>query len=149
YTDQNDTGNTQSFLAPLVRFITLPAAGSGTLTILGGAVDTTSVPPRFYNQTELATLRFVPAQDKNDGNLARPTFTFVVKDGGGTADGGVDVDSSANTMTISVLSVADPPVGVASTVTATEDTDYSFKSTDFGFSDSSDNPPDTLAAVYI
>src|SRR5262249_30001307 len=69
----------------------------------------------------------------------------------GTADGGVDVDSTPKTMTISVTSVPDAPVGTAATVTAAEDTAYNFKQNDFGvaFSDPNDNPADTLASVII
>ena len=52
-------------------------------------------------------------------------------------------------MTINVTSVGDAPAGADNTVTATEDTDYVFDTTDFGFSDPNDNPDDSFASVII
>ena len=46
-----------------------------------------------------------------------PRFTFQVQDDGGTANGGVDLDQSANTITINVTSVNDAPAGTDKTVT--------------------------------
>src|SRR5688572_33352185 len=37
------------------------------------------------------------------------TFTFQVRDNGGTASGGVNLDPTANTMTVNVNPVNDPP----------------------------------------
>src|SRR5207237_1115152 len=77
------------------------------------------------------------------------TFTFQVRDDGGTANGGVDLDPSANTMTVDVTSVNDAPTGADKTVTTNEDTAYTFLTADFGFSDPSDSPANSLAAVKI
>ena len=54
-------------------------------------------------------LKFVP--DANENGSPYTTFTFQVQDGGGTANGGVDLDPSANTMTVDVTSVNDAPAG--------------------------------------
>ena len=55
------------------------------------------------------------------------SFTFQVQDDGGTANGGVDLDQSPNTMTINVTAVNDAPAGTNKTVTALEDTAYTLR----------------------
>ena len=77
------------------------------------------------------------------------TFTFQVRDNGGTANGGVDLDQSPNTITIDVTPVNDAPTGTDKTVTTLEDTPYVFGTADFGFGDPSDSPANTLLAVKI
>ena len=72
-----------------------------------------------------------------------------MQDNGGTANGGVDLDQSANTITINVTSVNDAPAGTDNTVTTNEDTAYTFAAADFGFSDPNDSPANALAAVKI
>ena len=52
-------------------------------------------------------LKFVPAANANGTSYA--SFTFQVQDNGGTANGGVDLDQSANTMTVNVTAVNDAP----------------------------------------
>ena len=69
-------------------------------------------------------LKFVP--DANENGSPYATFKFQVQDNGGTAHGGVDLDQSANTMTLHVRSVNDAPAGTDKTVTTDEDTAYTF-----------------------
>ena len=52
-------------------------------------------------------LSFTPAANANGTGYA--SFTFQVRDDGGTANGGVDTDQSPNTITIDVAAVNDPP----------------------------------------
>ena len=92
-------------------------------------------------------LTLAPAANANGDDYA--SFTFQVQDDGGTANGGVDLDQSANTMTIDVTSVNDEPAGANNTVTTDEDTAYIFVATDFGFTDPVDSPANNLAAVKI
>src|SRR5205823_2889318 len=92
-------------------------------------------------------LKFSPAANAN--GTAYASFTFQVQDDGGTANGGVDLDQSANTMTVNVTSVNDAPSGANNSVTTLEDTNYTFGTTDFGFSDLNDSPGNTLQAVEI
>ena len=54
-------------------------------------------------------LTFAPAANANGTPYAN--FTFQVQDNGGTANGGVDLDQSANTITINVTPVNDAPAG--------------------------------------
>ena len=68
-----------------------------------------------------------------------------MQDDGGTANGGVDLDPTPNTITINVTAVNDAPAGTDKTVTTLEDTAYTFTAADFGFSDPNDSPANTLA----
>src|SRR6185295_6068991 len=88
-----------------------------------------------------------PAANANGTSYA--SFTFQVQDNGGTANGGVDLDQSPNTMTLNVTSVNDAPSGTSKTLTTLEDTVYTFVAGDFGFSDINDSPANTLLAVKI
>ena len=72
-----------------------------------------------------------------------------MQDNGGTANGGVDLDQSANTITINVTSVNDAPAGADNVKTINEDAAYTFAAADFGFSDPNDSPANALAAVKI
>ena len=72
-----------------------------------------------------------------------------MQDDGGTANGGVDLDQTANTITVNVTSVNDAPAGADNTVTTNEDTAYTFAAADFGFTDPNDSPANALPAVKI
>ncbi len=96
---------------------------------------------------DIPNLTFVPAANEN--GAAYDNFTFQVRDDGGTANGGVDLDPTANTITIDVTSVNDAPNGTDNTVTTLEDTDYIFDAVDFGFTDGDDNPENLLQSVII
>ena len=116
-----------------VKITTLPAAGS--LTLDGNPV----VEGDFITATDIADgkLVFTPDADGNGSGYAN--FTFQVQDDGGTDNGGVDLDQTANTITIDVNAVNDEPSGADATVATNEDTAYTFVAADFGFSDSDGN----------
>src|SRR5262249_37166572 len=90
-------------------------------------------------------LRFTPSANFSGTS----SFTFQVKDDGGTANSGVDLDQSANTITFTINSVNDHPNGTDGQVTTLEDATYTFGTTDFGFNDPLDTPANTLLAVEI
>src|SRR5256714_428919 len=92
-------------------------------------------------------LKFTPAPNANGAGYA--TFNFKVRDDGGTANSGVDLAVSANTMTVDVTSVNDAPQGADNTVSTNEDTAYTFAPGDFGFSDPNDSPANHLASVKV
>src|SRR6185295_1608063 len=89
-------------------------------------------------------LRFTPTANANGAGYA--SFSFQVQDNGGTANGGMDLDPTARTMTVNVTAVNDAPAGANNTVTLQQDGAYVFSSADFGFSDSDGN---VLAGVVI
>src|SRR4029078_7155077 len=77
------------------------------------------------------------------------SFTFQVQDDGGTAfPGSADLDGTADPMSISILAVNNPPTAASGSVTPSEDTDYAFKTTDFGFANTA-GESDTLNGVKI
>ena len=92
-------------------------------------------------------LSFTPVADENGASYA--DFTFQVRDDGGTADGGIDLDPTPNTMTIDVTSVNDEPDGADNTLSTLEDTPHTFGAGDFGFTDVNDTPANALASVII
>src|SRR2546425_7131479 len=100
FTDPNDSP-ANALLA--VKITTLP--GAGALTNNGVAVTI----GQFVSAADIGAgkLKFSPAANANGAGYA--SFTFQVQDNGGTANGGVDLDQSANTMTINVTPVNDPP----------------------------------------
>lgn len=105
FTDPNDIpANTISS----VVISTLPA--SGTLTLNGVAVTA----GQEIALADLTKLQFT------DTNGTAASFTFKVRDNGGTANGGIDLDPTPNTITINISNVNHAPVGVADTATAVE-----------------------------
>ena len=88
-----------------MKITTLPAAGS--LTNNGVAVTA----GQFITVADITAgnLVFTPAANAN--GTAYASFTFQVQDDGGTANGGVDLDPTANALTIDVTAVNDAPSG--------------------------------------
>ncbi len=86
-----------------VKVTTLPTSGTleddGSPVSLGGSVSA----------SDIATGKLVFTPDSNETGAPYATFTFQVKDDGGTANGGVDLDQSPNTMTIDVASPVNRP----------------------------------------
>src|SRR2546427_527628 len=140
FTDPNDSPANG---LDAVKITTLPATGTlknnGVAVVAGGEVSAADI--------AAGKLTFSPAANEN--GTPYTTFTFQVRDNGGTANGGVDLDQSANTLTVNVTSVNDAPAGADHLATVLEDHDYTFLVTDFGFSDPNDSPANTLAAVKI
>jgi len=138
FTDPNDNPP-NTLLA--VKITTLPSVGS--LTDNGIAVTA----GQFVSVTDISggKLKFTPVAKRNGAAYA--SFTFQVQDNGGTANGGINTDPTARKMTVSVTSVNNAPVGTSGTVTAVENTPYKFKTSDFGFTDPGDSPPNALLAV--
>src|SRR5207253_1252270 len=138
FTDPNDS---PANALQAVKISTLPLVGSlkdnGVAVTLGQLVSAADITG--------GKLTFSPAANAHGTGYA--SFTFQVQDDGGTANGGVDLDQSANTMTIDVVGVNDAPTGANNTVSTDEDTAYVFLTSDFGFSDPNDSPANALAAV--
>ncbi len=123
-----------------IKITQLP--GAGNLTLNGVAVTANQI----VSATDIAggLLQFAPGANGNGSSYA--TFKFAVQDNGGTANGGVDLDQTPNTITLSVTAVNDAPAGADRTITAVEDTAYIFTASNFGFTDADSN---TLAGVKI
>jgi hypothetical protein len=104
FSDPSDSVNPNSLLA--VKMTTVPGAGTGTFTNNGVTVNAND----FVSATDIAAghLVFTPTAHSNGSPEA--SFTFQVQDNGGTLHGGVDLDQSANTVTINVNAVNDAPI---------------------------------------
>ena len=90
-----------------MKITTLP--GAGTLTDNGVAVTA----GQLVSVADITAglLVFTPAANANGTGYA--SFTFQVQDDGGTANGGVNLDQSANTLTINVTASTTPPAAAA------------------------------------
>ena len=82
------------------------------------------------------------------------SFTFKVQDSGGTANGGVDISQTANTVELNVNQTNKAPVGRDSTEATSEDTGYTFTTGDFASPvpttfDPNNTPANNLKAVKI
>ena len=126
-----------------VKITTLPLAGS--LTLNGDAVTEGQLITRV--DLNAGNLEYLAAADASGLNYA--SFTFQVQDSGGTANGGVNLDPTPNTMTFNVMPVNDAPAGTDKTVALDEDTPYVFAASDFGYSDLHDSPERAFRAVKI
>jgi hypothetical protein len=86
--DSNDLAN--------IIIDTLPNPAGGTLTLNGNPVTV----GQSIAEADIVNLVFTPAANANGVGLA--DFTFRVQDDGGTANGGIDIDSVAKVITFDV-----------------------------------------------
>jgi VCBS repeat-containing protein len=103
-----------------IQITTLPS--NGTIQLSGVAVSAGDWIPA----ASIGSLTYTPAANSNGAALT--SFTFTVRDNGGTANSGVDTDASPNTITFDVTAVNDTPV-VASAIpnqSIDEDTAWSY-----------------------
>ncbi len=104
-------GGAHSLLA--VKMTTLPALGtlklSGANVTVGQVVTAANITSGLLTYTPVA----------NANGVGYTSFTFQVQDNGGTANGGIDLDASPNTITFNVTAVNDAPVN---SVPATQST---------------------------
>ena len=119
FTDPNDAP-ADKFDPPANKFLAVKITSVTTNGSLG------VTPGEFISVDSLAfrRLRFFPDPNKNGTPYA--TFTFQVQDNGGTANGGLDLDQSPNTMTINVTPVNDVPRAIADNATVDEDSTNNF-----------------------
>ena len=102
--DTHDGGPSNNLLA--VKLTTLPSASHGVIKLNGSPVAAGTL--ISVTDINAGNLTFVPAQDYN-GNLTG-SFTFQVKDDGGVANGGQNLDQSANTYNFNIAPQNDAPV---------------------------------------
>jgi VCBS repeat-containing protein len=109
FTDANDSpaNSLQS-----VVITTLPA--TGTLRLNGS----TFVAGAEITAAQIPLLTYTPVGNGSGSNYAN--FTFQVRDTGGVANSGINLDPTPNTITFNVSAVNDAPVAVTDTATAIE-----------------------------
>ena len=124
-----------------VIITTLPA--DGVLELSGVAVTA----GQEIAAADIPNLTFTPTA--NEYGVGYTDFTFQVRDDDGTADGGIDLDSTPNTITFDVTPVNDAPEGADNTLNMLENHVYTFADTDFGFTDPNDPVANALQSVII
>ena len=92
-------------------------------------------------------LKFTPAANANGNGYA--SFTFQVQDNGGTANGGVDLDPTPNTMTVNVTPVNDAPAGTTRRSRRPKTRPTRSRRPTSASAIRSDSPANTLLAVKI
>ncbi|MDG5467960.1 Ig-like domain-containing protein [Deltaproteobacteria bacterium IMCC39524] len=97
-----------------VEITTVP--GAGTLTLNGIDVNAGDL----IAAADIHNLVYQPTADDNGNGYA--SFTFKVQDDGGTANGGINLDPSANVITFDITPVNDAPVATADAQTTEENT---------------------------
>jgi len=137
FTDASD-GN--SFLA--VAIDTLPS--NGQLLLNSSAVPDAET----ISATAIAAGELIFRPAVNDHGTGYASLAFRVQDDGGTANGGSNIDATANTITFDVAPLNDAPFGADGDIQTAEDTAYTLSRSDFGFSDARD-AGDQLSAVQI
>lgn len=87
----------------------------------GGAVPVTVTANQSIAASDVAAVRFSfqPAPDATGSPYT--SFTFRLRDDGGTADGGVDLDPTPNTLAIAIQPANDAPGAADDRLAATED----------------------------
>ncbi len=120
-----------------VKIDALPSTGS--LTYDGAAITQAQVTAGFeVSAADIVAGKLVFTPSANANGAADASFSFQVRDDGGTVNGGIDLDPTANTITVDVTSVNDAPSGADKTVTTAQNTRYIFTAADFGFTDAAD-----------
>src|SRR5204862_391654 len=124
---------------PLGNVIITSLPATGTLKYNGSAITAAQASTGFsVAAANIGSLTYVPATD----STAPASFSFKVTDSlGGTTS------ASAASMALNISTDPGPTAG-ASTVTVTEDKTYTFKSTDFVYSDTFDTG-DPMKSVTI
>jgi hypothetical protein len=140
FTDPNNSP-ANGFAGVLIT--TLPCAG----TLYCTGVPATA--GQFVTAADIAAGSLVYNPATYGIGTAYDSFTFQVRNDGGTANGGVDTDPVPKTMTLNVSWVNQPPVGHDNTVSTQHDTPYVFAAADFGFSDPNNPTPGNFLAVEI
>jgi len=123
-----------------------------TTTPVGGSVrlDGTALNAgEFITVAAIAAGRVTYVPTANATGSPYTTFPFQVQDDGGTASGGVDLDPTPKTITVSVTAVNDPPTGTDLTKSVIEDLSCFITASDFGFTDPADRPSNGLYRVLI
>ncbi len=126
-----------------VLIVALPVEGTLFLNdkALGGP---TEVP---VSAIKNGSFVYIPPIDANGSAVA--SFTFQVRDNGGVANGGTNLDPSPNTLNFDVKSVNDAPNGANLVVSIPRGVPYAINPNDFGFSDAYDTPRNEFSQVLI
>lgn len=154
----DDAGNGTVTVQLSVLHGTLGLTLSGGVTVSAGALDSASVTlsgTLTGINTSLESLTYTPTAHY----VGNDTLTVVSNDRGNSGDfdgDGTpgetlqDARTDTDTVAITVSPVNDAPAGTDKTVNIGEDdTEYTFSSSDFGFTDPNDSPANAFQSVII
>jgi VCBS repeat-containing protein len=103
----SDFGHTDAEGDALQSVVVTTLPGAGTLTLDGVAV--TAGQEIVVADIDAGKLVYTPVADANGAPTS--SFTFQLRDTGGTVNGGVELDPTPNTLTLNVDPVNDAPTG--------------------------------------
>jgi VCBS repeat-containing protein len=136
-----------------VKITSLPTTGTLYLDLDGagtGSLGTPVAAGDFIAAAEIGAghLVYVPAQDANGAGAS--SFTFQVQDDGGTDNGGIDLDQSANTITFDIIASNLAPVAVGETLPGTaEDVAVVYDVSQLLAGDSDPDAGDTIHVSWV
>jgi ELWxxDGT repeat protein len=140
FSDPIDTPSNNLLNVVVTSVPTIGTLSLGDTTLQAGAVVAAS-------DIANGLLHYTPAA--NASGTALTSFKFQVQDDGGTAHGGVDTDSSPNTIIFNVTRVNDPPSGTDRDVNLSLNATFVFSTSTFGLTDPLDKPANFLAGVKL
>jgi hypothetical protein len=117
----SDASDSPANTLSAVKISSLP--GTGTLLFDGVAITSQQITAGFFvSLADLQAGKFTYEPAANDFGFSY-SFTFQVRDNGGTANGGIDLDPTPRTFSLLVGGVNDEPVltGTGGALTYTED----------------------------
>ncbi|WP_395612630.1 FG-GAP-like repeat-containing protein, partial [Allosphingosinicella sp.] len=115
----NDVNN-DAFAGVVITTIPVPGTLFYDADGPGGAAAVAVTAGQFISASEIALGHLYYTPLANGNGVPFSSFTFQVRDNGGTGNGGQDTDQSANTITFDVTAVNDAPVittPIVSTIT--------------------------------
>ncbi len=150
-TERHVVGTGFSASTPVLTFSVLENATNGTAVGKVEAIDPDSGDTFTYSLSDDAGGRFDISAGGQVTLLNASLIDFETATSHNITVRATDSDGLTydEVFSVSVINVNEAPSGSDKTVTVNEDTDHSFTAGDFGFSDVSDNPADSLASVII
>ena len=139
----SDVKDTPAHSLASVMIVTLPVGG--TLFLDGAPLKPSG--EVLVSAIKNGSFVYIPPIDANGTAVA--SFTFQVKDNGGVANGGTNLDPSPNTIVFDVISVNDTPNGTNLIVYIPRGQNYAFNGNEFGFTDAYDTPSNVLSQVLL
>ena len=116
---------------------------SGTLALNGAPV----IPGQLVSITGINSGNLIYTPLAHQHGSSADSWDFSVRDNGGTANGGLDKDQTANTISIDIIAVNDAPQGSDGTVATIEGAVTVLSVQDFGFLDPIEG--DVISAVIV
>ena len=124
-----------------LKITTLPSADKGDLVFNNSSIKSSDLPKKVSRSAlNGGKLKYIPPENANGDNFT--SFNFKVNDGANDS-------SSAYRITVDLTAVNDAPTSADKQIAAIEDTEYTFKVSDFDFADIEGDTLDHVKIVSI